>query len=355
MPPGGALGRRTATVTAHPNVRVGAGWIGTKASIGGFAPNATRRFRRRRRRRSGERTRATARVTPFPSYVTVSPVAAMGDHIIIGGLRGGGRVHVFGQGARPFSAVVPRGVDAARIATPRLAVGAAGAPGIVPGFVYVQVLARPGQPATGSTFVKVLLVDGPGGLLAELDALGRGAGALRASLDAGGRPASPRRAGSSAPPRLSASCTTWARFSRLYWRSLLYTPAGRAATRVITEEIYGVVAGAAFPALRAAAPGRASVDLEQRRETLREGRVFCRRRRFRKRRFFQRRKRFFRDADAFFAPRGTRGTTAETKRGESNFNKFEREKTGEERRSGNRRSIVGFVEGAFASANIALW
>ena len=148
----------------------------------------------------------------------------MGDHIIIGGLRGGERVHVFGQGARPFSAVVPRGVDAVRIATPRLAVGAAGAPGIVPGFVYVQVLA-PGQPATGSTFVKVLLVDDPA-VLAELDALGRGAGALRASLVPAGARRSPRRAGSSAPPRLSASCTTWARFSRATGGAFCTRPRG---------------------------------------------------------------------------------------------------------------------------------
>ena len=250
MPPGGALGRRTATVTAHPNVRVGAGWIRDE----GFGSADSRQTRRADSVvvavDAPESGLARQRVTPFPSYVTVSPVAVMGDHIIIGGLRGGERVHVFGQGARPFSAVVPRGVDAARIATPRLAVGAAGAPGIVPGFVYVQVLA-PGQPATGSTFVKVLLVDGPA-VLAELDALGRGAGALRASLVPAGAPALPAARGFVGPAAFERFLHDLGALLESHWRSLLYTPAGRAATRVITEGFYGVVAGAAFPALRAA-------------------------------------------------------------------------------------------------------
>ena len=250
MPPGGALGRRTATVTAHPNVRVGAGWIRDE----GFGSADSRQTRRADSVvvavDAPESGLARQRVTPFPSYVTVSPVAAMGDHIIIGGLRGGERVHVFGQGARPFSAVVPRGVDAARIATPRLAVGAAGAPGIVPGFVYVQVLA-PGQPATGSAFVKVLLVDGPA-VLAELDALGRGAGALRALLVPAGAPALPAARGFVGPAAFERFLHDLGALLESHWRSLLYTPAGRAATRVITEGFYGVVAGAAFPALRAA-------------------------------------------------------------------------------------------------------
>jgi hypothetical protein len=250
MPPGGALGRRTATVTAHPNVRVGAGWIRDE----GFGSADSRQTRRADSVvvavDAPESGLARQRVTPFPSYVTVSPVAVMGDSIIIGGLRGGERVHVFGQGARPFSAVVPRGVDAVRIATPRLAVGAAGAPGIVPGFVYVQVLA-PGQPATGSTFVKVLLVDDPA-VLAELDALGRGAGALRASLVPAGAPALPAARGFVGPAAFERFLHDLGALLESHWRSLLYTPAGRAATRVITQGFYGVVAGAAFPALRAA-------------------------------------------------------------------------------------------------------
>ena len=250
MPPGGALGRRTATVTAHPDVRVGAGWIRDE----GFGSADSRQTRRADSVvvavDAPESGLARQRVTPFPSYVTVSPVAVMGDSIRIGGLRGGERVHVFGQGARPFSAVVPRGVDAVRIATPRLAVGAAGAPGIVPGFVYVQVLA-PGQPATGSTFVKVLLVDDPA-VLAELDALGRGAGALRASLVPAGAPALPAARGFVGPAAFERFLHDLGALLESHWRSLLYTPAGRAATRVITQGFYGVVAGAAFPALRAA-------------------------------------------------------------------------------------------------------
>ena len=255
MPPGGALGRRTATVTAHPNVRVGAGWIWDDDDDSPLTDS-----RRTQRADSvvvacsesaPESGLARKRVTPFPSYVTVSPVAVMGDSIRIGGLRGGERVHVFGQGARPFSAVVPRGVDAVRIAPPRLAVGASGAPGIVPGFVYVQVLA-PGQPATGSTFVKVLLVDDPA-VLAELDALGRGAGALRASLvPAGVGSVLPAARGFVGPAAFERFLNDLGALLESHWRSLLYTPAGRAATRVVAEGFDAVVAGAAFPALRAA-------------------------------------------------------------------------------------------------------
>lgn len=257
MPPGGALGRRTATVTAHPNVRVGAGWIWDDDDDSSLTDS-------RRTQRADSVVVACSesglaesgglarkRVTPFPSYVTVSPVAAMGDYIVVGGLRGGERVHVFGQGARPFSAVVPRGVDAVRIAPPRLAVGASGAPGIVPGFVYVQVLA-PGQPATGSTFVKVLLVDDPA-VLAELDALGRGAGALRASLvPAGVGSVLPAARGFVGPAAFERFLNDLGALLESHWRSLLYTLEGRAATRVVAEGFDAVVAGAAFPALRAA-------------------------------------------------------------------------------------------------------
>ena len=248
MPPGGALGRRTATVTAHPNVRVGAGWIRDGLADSRQTPRADSVVVAVEAPESGL---ARQRVTLFPSYVTVSPVAAMGDYIVVGGLRGGERVHVFGQGARPFSAVVPRGVDAVRIAPPRLAVGAAGAPGIVPGFVYVQVLA-PGQPATGSTFVKVLLVDDPA-VLAELDALGRGAGALRASLvPAGVGSALPAARGFVGPAAFERFLNDLGALLESHWRSLLYTLEGRAATRVVAEGFDAVVAGAAFPALRAA-------------------------------------------------------------------------------------------------------
>jgi len=260
MPPGGALGRRTATVTAHPNVRVGAGWIWDDDDDSPLDTDSRQKTQRADSvvvacsesglAESGL-TREKARVTPFPSYVTVSPVAAMGDYIVVGGLRGGERVHVFGQGARPFSAVVPRGVDAVRIAPPRLAVGASGAPGIVPGFVYVQVLA-PGQPATGSTFVKVLLVDDPA-VLAELDALGRGAGALRASLvPAGVGSALPAARGFVGPAAFERFLNDLGALLESHWRSLLYTLEGRAATRVVAEGFDAVVAGAAFPALRAA-------------------------------------------------------------------------------------------------------
>ena len=259
MPPGGALGRRTATVTAHPNVRVGAGWI----KDGDFDRPRSDSVVVARSEVPGDSHTLTrsSRVTPFPSYVSVPPIAALGDAIEISGLRGGERVHVFGQYAQPFSFLAPRGgiVTSVRVSPPPLRVGAAGAPGVVPGFVYVQVLA-PGQPATGSEFVKVLLVDDPK-IVAELHALGRGAGAFRAGT----------RDGFDGSIRGFRGAAAFERFLNdlgalfeSHWRSLLYTPAGRAATRavcsgfdkIISESIVFDRAGMGIqspcPAIRAA-------------------------------------------------------------------------------------------------------
>jgi hypothetical protein len=260
MPPGGALGRRTATVTAHPNVRVGAGWIKdgdadrarsdsvtvARSEVPGDCATLTR----------------SSRVTPFPSYVSVPPIAALGDAIEISGLRGGERVHVFGQYAQPFSFLAPRGgiVTSVRVSPPPLRVGAAGAPGVVPGFVYVQVLA-PGQPATGSEFVKVLLVDDPK-IVAELHALGRGAGAFERFGTRDGFDGSIR--GFRGAAAFERFLNDLGALFESHWRSLLYTPAGRAATRAVcsgfdkifSESIEIVRAGMGIqspcPAIRAA-------------------------------------------------------------------------------------------------------
>ena len=261
--PDGAIGRRTATVTAHPAVRVGAGWA---ADDGDCERDVV--FDRESPKSflasdsvvvvsddSGRASLARERVTPFPSYVTVPPFAALGDAIAIRGLRGGERVHVFGQGAQPFSAVVPRGggVDAVRITPPSLATGAAGAPSVVPGFMYVQVLA-PGQPATGAAFVKVLLVDDPA-VVAELDALGRGAGATCEGLVAApvGAPALPATRGFSGTAAFERFLSDLGALIESHWRSLLYTPAGRAAMRAVCLGFGAVVKDdSACPALRAA-------------------------------------------------------------------------------------------------------
>ena len=261
MPPGGVLGRRTATVTAHPNVRVGAGWIKDGnfdrprsdsvvvacSEVPGDSHTLTR----------------SSRVTPFPSYVSVPPIAALGDAIEISGLRGGERVHVFGQYAQPFSFLAPRGgiVTSVRVSPPPLRVGAAGAPGVVPGFVYVQVLA-PGQPATGSEFVKVLLVDDPK-IVAELHALGRGAGAFERLRTRDGFDLSIR--GFRGAAAFERFLNDLGALFESHWRSLLYTPAGRAATRAVCsgfDKIFsesieiGVSAGMGIqspcPAIRAA-------------------------------------------------------------------------------------------------------
>jgi hypothetical protein len=163
--------------------------------------------------------------------VSVPPIAALGDAIEISGLRGGERVHVFGQYAQPFSFLAPRGgtVTSVRVSPPPLRVGAAGAPGVVPGFVYVQVLA-PGQPATGSEFVKVLLVDDPK-IVAELHALGRGAGAFERLRTRGGFDGSIR--GFRGAAAFERFLNDLGALFESHWRSLLYTPAGRAATRAV--------------------------------------------------------------------------------------------------------------------------
>ena len=266
MVPGGALGRRSAIVTAYPVVRVGAGWAADDGNgeslLDGSRPDSVAVVCDADR---DEHRVVRERTTPFPSYVTVPPFAALNDAIEIRGLRGGERVHCFGQGARPFSAVVPRGggVDAVKITPPPFEVGAAGVPAVVPGFMYVQVLA-PGQPATGAAFVKVLLVDDPA-ILAELEALGRGAGAR-----------APAGAPSASAATRGFSCT--AAFERFlhdlgallesHWRNLLYTPAGRAATRTMRAGFDAVVADGACPALRAAlAEVAEDVDAQRRFES----------------------------------------------------------------------------------------
>ena len=236
MPPGGALGRRTASVTAHPDVRVGAGWIKDGDADRPRSDSVVVAYEQIVPGDFFPPTRSS-RVTPFPSYVRVSPIAALGDAIEITGLRGGERVHVFGQYAQPFSFFAPRGgrVTSVRVSPPPLRVGAAGAPDVVPGFVYVQVLA-PGQPATGSAFVKVLLVDDPK-MVAELHALGRGAGAFhknvfetRDGFDGSDPGSIPGFHGAAAFERFLNDLGA---LLESHWRSLLYTPAGRAATRAV--------------------------------------------------------------------------------------------------------------------------
>jgi hypothetical protein len=67
---------------------------------------------------------------------------------------------------------VPLGVTTIHVTPPPLSTGTS-VTAFTPGFLFVQVLA-PGQPATGSAFVKVLLMDDPD-VVYELDALRRGA------------------------------------------------------------------------------------------------------------------------------------------------------------------------------------
>ena len=247
--------------------------------IGGFAPGADADSSSSPSD-APESGLARQRVTPFPSYVTVSPVAVMGDLLWIGGLRGGERVHVFGQGARPFSAVgASRHGACDRDAAPG-GWRRGRRPGSFPASCTVQVLA-PGQPATGSTFVKVLLVDDPA-VLAELDALGRGAGALRASLVPAGAPALPAARGFVGPAAFERFLHDLGALLESHWRSLLYTPAGRAATRVITRGLLRRRRGRRVPgAARRAADVVEDVDAQKSSRTTRRATAS-----FPKRRFF---------------------------------------------------------------------
>jgi hypothetical protein len=304
LPAWGALGRTSATVTSHPNVKLGRGWrrfpetaLGSALDSnvsGSNADSASDSVAIVRERVVSSDVDDVSysppvvtknRVHAFPSYVSVTPIACLGGPFTIAGLRGGERVHVFGQNASPIAVAVPAdgSMTSIDVVPPALLVGTVGSPGIVPGFVYAQVLA-PGQPASASEFVKVLLVDDPAVAL-ELDAMRRGsapdfgAGEAAGEFAGGGRTPRRRHGRRSfvSTDRISAAFACFPSSARRlppipgfasecaferfasdlgallenHWRSLLYTPRCRAACAVMRANFLRIFPEEACPRMHA--------------------------------------------------------------------------------------------------------
>ena len=244
LPSTGALGRSTATVTAHPHVALGNGWkrFAADAGAGGGHGSSNLSNSVRIDTTNPEKNVQHTPTYPFPSYINVPPVATLGEAFAISNLRGGERVHVFGQKAVPFSCQVPVGVNQISVKPPGLSTGNAN-PAFTPGFLFVQVL-QPGQPSTGSALVKVLLTDDPD-VSIELDALRRGSAF---DYGVGERRVGEARMGNQAAYQLNPipGFTNESAFERFicdfgvltqsHWQSLLYAERSRdAALRTIVN------------------------------------------------------------------------------------------------------------------------
>ena len=151
-------------------------------------------------------------------------------------------MHVFGQQLEPMSLVVPSNAGGTFHVTPP---SFGGERGVVPGLIYVQVLA-PGQPATGAEVRRMLIVPEEE-MAREVDALMRGAGGVD------------EKNVNALPPIIAGYDLT--RFNtfhkdlgctlQAHHRSELYTPAGRRAVRRVARDFARLAPPSDVPATTA--------------------------------------------------------------------------------------------------------
>ena len=128
------------------------------------------------------RTITLRQLSAVPPWITVPPIAvvplASGSHSSVSfdirGILGGERIHVFGQKMKPISFISPSNTENLSINLPSAGSELEANAPVVPGFLYVQVLA-PVQLASATEYHRVLVLDSLE-MMHELNALHLGMG-----------------------------------------------------------------------------------------------------------------------------------------------------------------------------------
>ena len=131
------------------------------------------------------RTITLRQLSAVPPWITVPPIAvvplASGSHSSVSfdirGILGGERIHVFGQKMKPISFISPSNTENLSINLPSAGSELEANAPVVPGFLYVQVLA-PVQLASATEYHRVLVLDSLE-MMHELNALHLGKGGKR--------------------------------------------------------------------------------------------------------------------------------------------------------------------------------
>lgn len=128
------------------------------------------------------RTITVRQLNAAPPWITVPPIAVVplasdshsNESFTIRGNLDGARVHVFGQKMKPISIISPSNTENLSINLPLAGSELKANTPVVPGFLYVQVLA-PGQLASATEYHRVLVLDSLE-MMHELNALRLGMG-----------------------------------------------------------------------------------------------------------------------------------------------------------------------------------